>query len=183
MAEPDSRVVGVWLCAAHASSSGCWGHPIPLSGKKHSRPFLSQRHSLFPLLRVQQHLQLNPNSKAVDLSSRSAVTWSESVSLCGLLFSRWTKNTRKEGAGAPRERGEPRRLSAGDRKRVVRFEVNAGLQLISQWCYKGFRLKRGTFHPSPSSQSSPRRPQLETQLSPPSDSGFGCPPAHTQGWV
>lgn len=155
---------------------------MPSSGQTHSGTFLSLRHSLFPLLRVQQRLQLNPNSKAVDFSSHTAVTWSESVSLCGLLFSHWTKNT-KEGVGVPREEGEPRRLSAGDRKRVVRFEANAGLQLISQGCYKGFGLKRGTFHSCPSSQSSPRRPQLETQLSPPSDSGFGCPPAHTQGRV
>lgn len=29
----------------------------------------------------------------------------------------------------------------------------------------------------------PHGDHISTQLSPPSDSGFGCPPAHTQDWV
>lgn len=85
-------------------------------------------------------------------------------------------------SGASRAGGGPGRQSAEDRRRAVRAEAPQGSRSPHSAAGRDAGLREGLSTPL-CPQSSPRRPHLKTQLSPPSDSGFGCPPAHTQGWV
>lgn len=84
-------------------------------------------------------------------------------------------------SGASRAGSGPGRQSAEDR-RAVRAEALQGSRSPHSAAGRDAGLREGLSTPL-CPQSSPRRPHLKTQLSPPSDSGFGCPPAHTQGWV
>lgn len=133
-------------------------------------------------------MQLRLKPKAIDLTPPAALLpgFSSPLWACvpvGPMTPGKREVSHGEGpSGASREGGGPGGQSTEARRRAVRARAQQGSGSPHSAAGRDAGPREGLSTPL-CPQSSPRRPHLKAQLSPPSDSGFGCPPAHTQGWV